>query len=324
MIKTRKQNFFEYLTSNILDYLLGIFPRKLNVVIPNKIGKYEFVKILSIEDNSDTAVLMCTDENGNNVVAKIWQGRFKNVSYYGLVNEYVVYKLLSKKISSLANDMPEKFKKVNIPKIIDFIESENQTALVIEWIDGKKLESFSNKKIFTTYKVVSEFFDFISINFNASDVSKLQLHKSLIYIVTYPLYLVVSLILNIKYMKLILKSFRSYLKGIIGILNDQNLKFVHRDLNFKNILVKDEQVYVIDFQYSLMTIKAVEFVNTLRYCWDKNIIKEDILKLAQESCGLYELKALIVAHGTHGLTARNFNRGVINRIAKYIQMGDKL
>lgn len=325
MTKIKTQNMVEYVISNILDYLNSLFRINNKIVIPKKIENYTVIRFLSSETMSDTAVLLCKDKNNKKVVIKIWQGNYKNTSHFGLLNEYIAYKILWSTINRIGKNMPSIFKDIKLPRLIGYIDNKRQTILIIEWIEGgNNLEKYSDTKIIKTYEKVLKYFDYISSKISTRDKQKLNTINPIYYVLTYPFYLLISSVLNFKFIKIIISGASTFIRGLNNIIYDNKLVFVHRDLNFKNIIVKSGVNYIIDFQYAVFTIKVIEYVNTLRYSWDKNILKDNLIEMAKRANNLTQLKSLIVAHGTHGLTARNFNKKTISNIVAYIRKGIEL
>lgn len=325
MKKINRQSMFEYIVSNILDYINSLFNIDNKIAIPKKIDTYTVVRSLSLESMSDTAVLLCKDKNNKKVVVKVWQGKYKNTSHFGLLNEYNAYKILWSTINKIGKNMPSIFKDIKLPRLIDYIENKGQTVLVIEWIDGgNNLEKYSDAKIVKTYKKILKYFDYISSRISDRDKQNLNIINPIYYVLTYPFYVLIAAVLNFNFIKIIISGVTIFMRGLNNIIEDNKLVFVHRDLNFKNIIVKGGVSYIIDFQYAVFTIKVVEYVNTLRYSWDKDIIKDSLIEMAKIANNKMQLKSLIVAHGTHGLTARNFNKKTISNIVAYIRKGIEL
>jgi len=305
---------------NILNHIFA----KEKTVPPLRIGKYRYVRKLTKQSNSDEVVVcLYEDMMGSKVVVKMWKNQFKTYSYYSIKNEYRVHKLLLDVRKRIFNRIPANLQNVRIPRILQYIESKHCLIIITEWIDGKTAEKYSNTKSLESYFRASDFLDFLYQRMSHEEIEQLTKRTGFQYIALYP-FLFVVVYLRYKDLRKILKSsFFHVLKTSFSLIKDHNYSLIHRDLHFKNLLIKKNAIYIIDFQLTSISLKNCEYVNTLRYCWDKkylkNIFYQKIVttKIISEASRA-NFKTLAIAFATHGLIANNFSKHTISQLKKFL------
>ncbi len=323
-MNNKSYNLLSLILNHFAGYFLGLFANEKIVKAPIHIDRYSFVKVIQHEKGQDTIVALYKDESGKKAVAKIWFGNYKNYSYYSLKNEYLSYASLHKIITRTKRILPAGLYKVKIPNLLLYEESENYLSILIEWIEGEVGSNLSDKNLLIAYTQVSSYLDFLTKHANASELESISRRSGLHYLFLYPLTLVIAMIKHPEYAGEILRGLLKVIIKIPGFLKSSNLAIVHRDLNFENILVNNDTIYLIDFQFLTLTYKASEFVNTLRYCWDKNRLKTEIRELVatqyQDDYSVRNLfQPLSIIHATHGLIGSNFSKSIIIKIAKFLK-----
>lgn len=298
-------------------------PRNI-IKLPARIGKYRLVKDLTEAKHGEVSVGLYSSANGKKVVAKIWTGHLKNYSYHSLRNEYLVYDMVNKLISRISTKVPNDLKDVHVPKLVSYTEYAFQSILLIEWIEGKTLESYSDKKVFDGYFLISRYLDFLSDHVSKNELKNISIRTGIHYIFLYPLLLIKALASNFKSRGVILRGIPSYLNMVLPLVLNKKLSLVHRDLHFKNIIVSDGKLYIIDFQLLTYTYKIYEYVSTLRYCWDKNRLKRQfynqVLNLIPSNQVGF-LKSMIVFFATHGLISADYSEHVIHSFESFLLKG---
>jgi hypothetical protein len=296
----------------------------VTTLLPSKIGKYRLVKDLTEAKHGEVSVGLYSTTGGKKVVAKIWFGHHKDYSYHSLRNEYLVYDMVNKLINRISKKLPTDLKAVHVPKLVSYTEYAFQSILLIEWIEGKTLESYSDKKVFDSYFLVSRYLDFLSNHILKSELKSISTRTGVHYIFLYPLLLIKALLSNFKSRDVILRGIPSYLKMILPLLFNKKLSLVHRDLHFKNIIVSEGKLYIIDFQLLTYTYKVYEYVSTLRYCWDKNRLKRQFYNqvlnlIPSNQVGFF--KSMIVFFATHGLISTDYSEHVVHSFESFLLKG---
>lgn len=294
-------------------------------VTPKRLGSYTVVKTLLKEKLSDTCVLKVRSEDGNFYVAKVWQGNKKNYSYDSLQDEYQTYKILHKASKKISNE----FKSINIkiPKIYDFVDKKNIAYLILEFIDGTTLEESKTKNVIEILNKTTDFLETIGKKITDDDKKCLRKRTYTYHLISYPIFLIRSLVSNRSELKTIMNKVLTFFSSITIFKED--LVLLHGDLNLKNIIIKDNIIYPIDFQFTSYGLKEHGLANTLRYMWKKKdsrfiyinyiygLIKKNIINRKL-------LTFLLVVHGTQGLIATNFSKKEIKSISNYLKVAPSL
>ncbi len=323
-MKLSSFNLFSLIISSVSFSIFKILGKNIKLVIPKKINNYNYQRTLNFEKGSDTAVALYKDEKGKKVVAKIWMGRIKNYSYYSIKNEYLFYKLFLNVENRIEYKKPLDLKFIKVPKLIDYLETKNQVTLIIEFIDGKDGTLVDDKKILKSYIKISKYFDFISENVLEEERNLISQRSGYSYFVVYIFSLIISIVKNYDKKIDLINGLKIVIKSLNKLLSNNKLTLVHRDLNFENIIFSNNYVYIVDFQFMVFTYKNQEFAATLRYCWDKNRLKNEIeslivseYKLRPEIMNLQ--KVFNIMHATQGLTANNFTKKTIYSICNFLR-----
>lgn len=323
-MNNKSYSVISLILNHFVGFFFGLFAKRIIVKAPLHISAYSFVKVIQHEKGQDTIVALYKDKSGNKAVAKIWFGNYKNYSYYSLKNEYLAYVSLHKIISRTKNIIPGKFANVKIPDLLLYQESHNSLSILVEWVEGEVASNLSDKNLLVTYALVSSYLDFLTKHAKASELESISQRSGLHYLFLYPMTLVIALIKHPEYAADLLRGLVKVVTKIPRFLKSSKLSLVHRDLNFENILVNKDTIYLIDFQFLALTYKASEFVNTLRYCWDKNRLIAEVNELMivdyiDDYSARNLFQPLSIIHATHGLIGSNFSKSIIIKIAKFLK-----
>src|SRR3989344_2471292 len=235
-IKLKKPTMFQI----IFGALISLFKNEqIKKEVPKIIGEYRLIS--EIEKDNDFrrfAVGIYENEKGEKVFIKTWIGRIKDLSYYSLVNEYLINLIISNKLNNLD------FKnEINIPPVIDAIIEKTRTSIVFKHIDGEKLETFpinyQAEVIFNCYS----FLDKLSNELTRGEKKIFIRRSPWFYIFSLP---VIWALLAIKHPSTFLKISRSFFQALPFAIHlfREKLIITHRDLSPENILIKDAFLWV--------------------------------------------------------------------------------
>ncbi len=313
----------------IFSWIIKLFFKKVNAKLPLRIGRYTFQKSLSKTGTvKDFTIGLYEDQNGQKALAKMWTGKFKNPTYYTLLNEIIVTEVLTKVIKRLEKTMPSEYSHIHIPKFIQKQETANSLIILTEFIEGKIATSIPSRRRIDIYLECVKFIQYIGSQMTTREKQLLSIRKPISFIIIYPLLLLKAAITHPRIIPDLLKSIPIFLRCIPILTKQKKIVLVHRDLHVNNILISKGKVGIIDFQLCLFSFELSEFVTTLRYLWKTDDFYIYILQAIKEKYGHQNefetlLRGLIVHSATHGLTGRNFTTAIINRWIDFLRFGQE-
>ncbi|MBP7740589.1 phosphotransferase [Candidatus Woesebacteria bacterium] len=315
-------NLYRLIISSISFSIFKIFGKNIKLVIPKKIKNYNYQRTLKLERGSDTAVALYKDEKGNKVVAKIWMGRVKNSSYFSLLNECKSYEMIHKAFPRIEKTYSKNIKNIRFPKLVFYIEEEKSLILLIEFIDGKSLDTFDDNKIIKTYFSVIEFLHLFSSQLTDKEKGMIKNRKNLNFVIFYLYTLILSSLKRPQMLRSLIKGLILVIKNVKFLFIRRQSGFVHGDLNFKNIYFNKGYIYIMDLEFSMICDRLFEFSAISRYCWIENRLINNIHELSR----LYNIrefqnshKVFNIMYSTHGLIEDSFSKKTINSIYNFLR-----
>ena len=223
---------------SIFNTLFGVFViifRKKTkndlVTLPQQIGPYTLSSLIEKKDNSDKVAIGIYTSGGKRFLIKRWSGDAKDISYYTLVNEYVVNNILSRKT-------PVKDSSIKFPKSVEYFEDAVSFSAVFEFIDGRLLSEYSLEKQAEVIEDVLNFFNKVSATLSI-DEQKFFIRRSFAYyLLLLPVIIFLSIIMDIKNTKIILKTFYLILLSAKNV-DGRTLLLAHRDITPDNVMLTD-------------------------------------------------------------------------------------
>ena len=222
--------------------------------------------------------------------------------------------------------MPKNIAHVRIPKIVLFEESDNRIIYMTEWIPGTIAKNTSKTAAQQAFFQSCDFLQYVFRNLHKKELERLTKRSTLQLLTAFPFYLVLSLIRNRDIIPELLRAASIVFRNSPVFLMSRQYSLTHRDLHFENILIHHKYVYLIDFQFSCVSPHITDYVYTLRYCWDKSYLKNNLYTEIQRSrlqnnTDVQNFKTLLLMHAVQGLTARNFTSRTMKHIKQYLQFG---
>lgn len=234
---------------------------------PQTIHDFSFKKILkNIHPDSVYHFAQYKNQRNHDAFAKMWQDSQDKIFKHKLL---VAAEILEKiqHIHFIPEKNEEK-KKISVPRIYSSLSGENGFLLLMEFIDGKKLSSFSD-----SYKVeiVSDSISYLrKISPLIARKNQHISRRSAIRIwLQFQYYFLRSLIHRFATIQTLASFYWTFHKGLFHLFVKSEEIFVHADLGyFDNILVKDDTVYLIDFDIAVFADKNLEIANIFACNWN--------------------------------------------------------
>lgn len=269
------------ITSQIFPwYLYQIFVNRFKpstpVVLPKRVGSYEFVEKLSTKVYPYSTGIY-KDTKGKLVVAKVWQGKMKDIYYFNLIHQIKTLKVLTVAQKRI---MPKNTKGFSIPMYLDSFKSTSEVTLIMEKIDGKSLGSTkSPKKQFEIFAKCIEFLKEINKKLTPTERKTISTKTVYDFILLYPLILMAAIVLHPKLVSVLLKSTFYFLIGIPDLLKRKADALVHGDLHLDNIIVVDKNNYrLIDTENLRLCYPEYEAISTISLKHNPKQLKDLVIK----------------------------------------------
>lgn len=298
-------------------YLKTIFIDKFRLpeatVLPFKIGKYRFVKTLSLK-GFPFGTGLYSDKTGKKVVIKIWNRRIRDIHYFNLIHQIEVMKTITDVLNRVSKQDNFGF---STPKYIDSKILNNKIILIMEYVDGKSMQSIvSASEQFRIYKKCLSFLKLISSELN-NDEKKIITTKSVTdFVFLYPLILLTAIFMQPRLIYLLLKGAKTFLFGIFPLSKFKPDRIVHGDLHPDNIMITDNNKYsLIDLENIRLCYSEYEPITTISLKGNSPEFKDLVTKkyLNYKKFDPDKKKAvdlLIVNNSTHNLSGDRTIEGV--------------
>lgn len=251
--------------------------------LPAQVEKYRLIKDLQSEKNYPFKVGLYQNQNKHKVVIKIWQGIYKDIPYYDLLHQIQSLKILESVHNRNTSHFPSGIKDIRLPKVEFFIKEKHRLLLGYEYISGNPLSSIHDQdKQIKIYHQVVNYLQILGSYCQTSEKHQLR-HKSVIdYLFLSPFLLIAALINNPKDIYLLIKLYVIYLVSSVGFIRSSSKTLVHGDLNFKNIYIKDSELFVLDTEQLSFTYPEYELVTSVSTVSTPDFYKKYITKLIKE------------------------------------------
>jgi serine/threonine protein kinase len=237
---------------------LNIFTR-IHQTMPLRLGDgFKFVKTV-FEDQPDKTYDfgLYVNSEGNQVLAKMWTGKVKNLDYYWLQNEAQIYKAIFESISGDEHPL------VSLPSYRGVFRCSDSYILVIDYVaedrprEDLTLDNFLDLQAYLH-----------SLGHSLQSLPQIKFRPLGYYVLSGLVNLLLCIMRDpgytIQYIRAYTKLFRAIWKCL-----GEPLVFTHRDIKRENIIMHQGRLYIIDFQLSVFTNRYVEVANTIIHCLEK-------------------------------------------------------
>ncbi|MBP9669939.1 PIG-L family deacetylase [Candidatus Woesebacteria bacterium] len=232
---------------------------------------YDFVREHKSSHRSAYQFASYKNNQGKEIFVKRWQGNAKNLSYYWLKNEIRSYKIIQSifdrnraELSSLS---------LTTPTYITSFATSRSLYLLIDFVEGKELASFSTKsKLSSIDKALSYFSQITRL---ASPAEKRQLlHRcGLYFALLLPFITVKAMIYHPAHFIALLKSALSVAWVLPRLIFHKDLVITHRDYNDWCIKLDKSTGRIYDLQLMCLADPVLEHaVIILKKYHDKEFI----------------------------------------------------
>ncbi|MBM2817804.1 MAG: hypothetical protein HW401_394 [Parcubacteria group bacterium] len=239
----------------------------MNKYFPDKIGRFSFLKEFNPSKRKrhfDFAIYK--DETGKIAIAKQWNDSCKYLDYLWLVNEIKVYKAIHKVIE-LNIQIIKKFPNIHIPNLYGAVSEKNRLTMLIEKIGGQSLNAIPLENQVEVFKNAMEFLSAIGEKMDKS-ARKSLIKRNIWYVIAiFPLIFISAVIRNPKKIFQLISGAVFFSLNIFRTIDYGEMSLVHRDLYSDNILIKDGDVWIIDFQISAIASPAFETAGLMSNLW---------------------------------------------------------
>ena len=238
-----------------IGLIFSFFIKSQLISLPVKIGKYKLFYEIKKDTPIKNYAIGVYRLGKRKVFIKTWKGNLKNVNYYLLLNEYLINKILDKKlINNLKQDEKYTFR---IPQVIDIIKSKNSLSIVFEYINGKTLTCFPVKEQAKILSKIFEKLENLSISLSEEEKKAFPKRTFLFYLISLPFLTFTNMLLNPRDSKVIFKAFIKFLTVLLNV-NRTKLTLAHRDLKPHNVIINGIDVFIIDSGRMVLTISGYD------------------------------------------------------------------
>lgn len=330
MKKTNSYDLFPLLINNFVAWLKTHIVKYESLEFPKEINGFVFYSnIKKIGPRKSYNLALYKNDKGKKAVAKMKDARIKGYHYYSLLNEIAVYQILNKALERVGAKIPPKFKNIFIPTMLCKYEDENLLILLVEFVEGQTAEDLSSEEKITIYFKIIDFLNFIGSKLTKVERERISKRTPLHYLLLYPLLVVKSIFTYPNSAPYVLSGIPIFIKCLPAIFNDSRKTLVHRDLHFMNIIVSNNNLFLVDLQQCVYTEPLHELITTLRYWWKgwKNerfgkLLYAEIIKRNSGRKNFKKLfQAFTINSVTHGLTGAGFSKKIINGWLDFMKLG---
>ena len=278
-----------------------------NIEVPLKIGKYRLVHTIAKENLYKHYALGVYLYKNKKVFIKTWSGKIKDYSYYDLLNEYFMNKILSKKLKECCA-------KIRIPKVLDVVDQKQTLSLVFEYVEGKNLAGYPLSKQKEAMISVMQCLKRLTSLLSQEEKNHFPKRNIMFYLLSLPFLMFLTILSNPKSAFVILKGYIVFLFGIKEALK-MNLTVSHRDITLHNIMFSGDKIFLLDYGRVALTLDAYDLTYVLI-----NPRMKQFAQTLKEKFNYYPSKFLrnyILIHNAHSHGMRKtrnlYMRGLIKQ-----------
>lgn len=295
-----------------INDLIGHRGIRNEIPLPNKIGNFKLAKpILEDKKNNKFQYGIYRDTEGKEYIAKQLSLKNPGIDEYWLRNEMGVYSSLTNLYEQKGNIIKKMFPDIYIPKLVGIIDDQTRLVLLTEKISGKTLFDIPMNERIKHIEEAIQYFRFLNTIHDFKKEAPTQRRPAKLLILL-SLAFVGALKNHPDQWNKILRGLKEIFSNLAFILNQKDMKLIHRDIGYSNILLSDSGAkYVIDFELSSYMHPMWEVVQIVVGCWKRegfneafskseemaNILNDNDLRKIYKLFSIYSGIHLLATHG---------------------------
>lgn len=235
---------------------------------PTSIGEYQLIHpILEHKEPKFYRLGLYQNPAGKQAIAKQWRGKRKNMNYYWLINEINAYRgiqYLYEKNKKLQKHYPH----VRFPELLAVKKGSNHLVMLLEKVEGELLETLEVPARMPVYEEVISFFRELGDHLDTSTARIFRRRSAWTIGTLFLIHLTRAVIKHPKWLPSLGRAALLFVIRFPKLLRDKDISLVHRDLLPWNIILKDKEIWVIDFQLLTITHRMHELVSLNIRRWE--------------------------------------------------------
>jgi hypothetical protein len=216
---------------------------------PQKLGeRYTIVRRIPNTNGFPKYGIGLYEDECQRYIVKTWRGKFKDLNYYALANEYRVNAILDHKIDDLGfGDL------VRVPKIHGYFSHTHSLSIILEYVDGDSLQSLPDAEKTHYLHQLLQALQSISQHLTPAERQQFARRSAWFYCATLP---ALALLFSKHYPTYVHHALRwgsACMRDLVG-WRSVNLTLAHRDLVPENVIVREGIPYLIDSERMVLTL----------------------------------------------------------------------
>lgn len=243
--------------------------RTWRLPVPERIGAYRLVRTIEKANSSGNQYQfgIYKDAAGKQLFAKQWSGLVKNIEYFWLFNEIEVYRVVNMISAKEHDSIIKKFPHIHVPRLIATLREESRLLLLTEHVEGKDLELAPQDEGIRAMEEAAEYFMEISGHITPHMLRSF-IKRGFTYIVgNFFVMFIRAAVRNPKIIPSLARALVAFTMRLRSLFKTSELKLVHRDITYFNILFQKEKLYLIDYELSVLTHPLFEITQIITGAW---------------------------------------------------------
>ncbi len=216
--------------------------------LPEKMGDFRLEKIIPRDTIQKNLAIGVYSKGNEKFLVKRWVGKYKDMQYYSLINEYAVHLVLAPKMASFS---------VRLPKAISYTKDRTSISLVYEFIEGETADSLPVQRQVMVVEKTLEYFAEVSGELTKQERTIFSKRTALYFLLLMPLLTVFCIAKNSKDTKILLRTLGAFYTMHFAT-HDRPLMLAHRDLTPSNLMVSGGTVYILDTESVALTMQGYD------------------------------------------------------------------
>ncbi len=326
-------NLSRLIFSSILNLFFGFLNSNQKITFPDQIGEYKFIKQINItkrnsKGNKMFFYALYQNSKGQKAFAKIWSGRLKNLNYYTLRNETIIYMVLNRVVRRIGKSMPKQFEDIIIPQFIAKLETKNSLTLLTEFIESTQASKIKSKKQFEIYLKTVDFLNLLGERLSTKEKEQIAKRDAKAITLLYFPILSKAILIHPRALFSLLLGVPIFLQSIPALLKTNETTLNHRDLHLENIVVSKNKIAIMDLQFCLFSNPLYDRLITLRIHWTDKEFRQRLLEKIRNFYGTNKdsdilIRGLMVHSATLSLTESVYTKLFTKKFIDYLNFAIK-